>query len=135
MNNEKLHRDQKGENQQYINTNPSRETRLPGQESRGLRPIQTWGKERSLAHPHPWTPTPPRASARPLRSPHATYCFTHDHSHTMFPFPEYPILQYLPNGTHSSGTLFNSSCLLKLTSNSGPGLPPHFRSIPCLQLI
>lgn len=24
----------------------------------------------------------------------------------MFPFPEYPILQYLRNGTHSSGTLF-----------------------------
>lgn len=63
MNNEKLHRDQKGENQQYINTNPSRETRLPGQESRGLWPIQTWGKKRSPAHPHPWTPTPPRASA------------------------------------------------------------------------
>lgn len=24
----------------------------------------------------------------------------------MFPLPEYLILQYLPNGTHSSGTLF-----------------------------
>ena len=49
MNNEKLHRDQKGENQQYINTNPSWETRLPWQESRGLWPIQKWEKKREMS--------------------------------------------------------------------------------------
>ena len=126
MNNEKLHRDQKGENQQYINTNPSWETRLPWQESRGLWPIQKWEKKREVQHTHTHGHPPCiKQVPGPLRLPHATYYFIHDHSHTMFPFPEYPILQYLRNGTHSSGTLFRQ----QFPPQTDPQLLPQSSSI------
>lgn len=132
MNNEKLHRDQKGENQQYINTNPSWENKAARAGKQRLRPIQTWGKEK------PSTPTPmdthpaqsgagPPRHTQPAVSPMTT---THN-----VPFPEYPILQYLRNGTHSSGTCSGQQLPPQADLQLCPSLPPHFRSIPCLQLI
>ena len=64
------------------------------------------GEKREVQHTHTYGHPPCIEQVPgPLRSPHATYSCIHNHSHTMFPLPEYLILQYLPNGTRSSGTL------------------------------
>lgn len=51
-----------------------------------------------------YMPTPTRHPSStgqapgPLRSPHATCSLIPDHSHMLFPLPEYLLLPYLPNG-------------------------------------
>lgn len=84
------------------------------------------GKKREVQHTHTHGHPPCiKQVPGPLRLPHATYYFIHDHSHTMFPLPECLILQYLPNGTHSSGTLFRQ----QFPPQTDPQLLPQSSSI------
>lgn len=132
MNNEKLPRDQKGENSQYIKASPSWKRRLPGQENRvSSTKVRRCYKPTSTGHPPSTWQIP-----GPVGFPHGTaFVMPWPLTHAVpFAWISYPPLftQLTPSGTQFRQKPHR---VLDLQTTPHPPLhlPLHLRGILCLQ--